>query len=79
MARLPHEGDGVVRLVEDAACQVDEDAPGLGQLHPATAAVEELHTELVLEPSDLLAQRQLGNVLTLGGPTEVQLSATVRK
>ncbi len=73
VAGLAHEGDGVVGLVEDAPGQVDEDAPGLGQLHPAAAAVEYLHTELVLESPDLLAQRRLRDVLTLGGPTEVQL------
>ena len=73
MAGLAHEGDGVLGLIEDAPSQVEEHAAGLGQLHPAAGAVEDLYPQLLLEPPDLLAQCGLGDVLTLGRPPEVQL------
>ena len=45
----------------------------LGQLDARARAVEQAHSELALEPGDLLAQSGLGDVQTLGGATEVQL------
>ncbi len=46
---------------------------GVGEPHTAAVALEQLHPELGLEPADLLAQRRLGDVQALRGPTEVEL------
>ena len=46
---------------------------GSAMLAPARTAVQAAHAELALEPRDLLAQRRLGDVQTLGGAAEVQL------
>ena len=70
---LTNQGDGVVRLVEEATGQVDEEAARFGQLHAAAGAIQELDAELLLESPDLLAERGLGDVLSLGRPSEVQL------
>lgn len=46
---------------------------GIGERDAPLAAVEEPHTELVLELSNLLADCRLGDVPPLGGTPEVQL------
>ena len=69
---LTHEGDGVIGVFEDASCRGDEHAAWLGELDPATRAVEELDAQLLFEPPDLLAQRWLRDVLPLRSATEMQ-------
>jgi hypothetical protein len=46
---LTNERDRIVRLVEEATSEVDEEAARFGQLHPAAGAVEELDAQLLLE------------------------------
>ena len=46
---------------------------GGGQLHAAAVALEQRHAQLRLELADLLTQRRLGDVQTLGRTPEVRL------
>jgi hypothetical protein len=63
---------GVARLRQGQPCVLYEHLAGGGELHLATAAIEELHAQLVLELSDLLTQRWLPHVQARRGTPEVQ-------
>jgi hypothetical protein len=48
-----------IHLVENDSRSVEEDEPGIRQLHAARLAPEKLHLELLLERADLHAERRL--------------------
>jgi hypothetical protein len=50
-----------------------ERRPGVGQRDVVGAAFQQAYAQLTLEPLHLLAQRRLHDVLSLGGPAEMQL------
>jgi hypothetical protein len=50
-----------------------ECAPGVRELDPPAGAVKQCRSELLLESTDLVTQRRLGDVQPLGGPAEVKL------
>ena len=62
-----------LQLRQDPPRPRDQQLPGLGDRHPARRPLDERDADLLLEPADLLRQRRLGDVLTLGGAGEVAL------
>jgi hypothetical protein len=50
-----------------------EGAPDWRHLHMVRIAVQQQHTQLTIQPLQLLAQRRLDDVLTGGGPAGLQL------
>jgi hypothetical protein len=60
-------------MVDRAARMVEHGQPGVGELDLPSAAPEQRYAELPLEPLDLLAERRLRHVQTLGSAAEVQL------
>jgi len=72
-ADMLDQGDGIVRRLEDAARLPYKDPARFGQLHPPAGAVEQLNAQFPLEPSDLLAECWLGDVLSLSRTSEMHL------
>ena len=62
-----------IGLREQRAATLEQQAPGVRQLHTTAVAAQEHDAELLLEPLDLLAQRGLGDAQALRGTPEVQL------
>jgi len=71
--QLGELGFARVDLRERSARALDEDLPGLGERRPPRGAVDEREADLGLEPADLLRERGLRDVLTLGSAREVAL------
>ena len=46
---------------------------GVRQAHGVVTAVEQSHSERLLEPHDSLGERLLGQIEPFGGPAEVEL------
>jgi hypothetical protein len=67
----PRGVDGAIDGGEDAACVIEEDAPGRQQRHAARGAPEQRSPDLVLERTDLPAQRRLRHMQVLRGSTNV--------
>ena len=66
-----HGTPGIVYPVEDCACVLEEDFTFRREAHAARRSHEQSYTELVLEILDLAADRRLGDVQSLRGPTHV--------
>jgi len=63
---------GALGLLQQLLAIAEECDPGGGQFDPPASAGQERHSELRLEPPDLLAERRLGDVQPLGGAPEVE-------
>jgi hypothetical protein len=66
-------GDGLARLLDGRQRRLGvrpQRERGVGRLDAAAHAREERHSELCLQPADLLGQRRLGEVQPLGGGRE---------
>jgi hypothetical protein len=74
-----HIYGGRVDEVEDPSRIGEEGVSGFRQVHGVAVAVEEGNFQIGLEPSDLLADRGLGDVQTTRSPAEVQLFGQDRK
>jgi hypothetical protein len=64
-----------LHVQEQRASLCDEDSPCVGELHtdnPSISASEELKSMLFFDLSDLFAERRLGDVQSVGGPSKVQ-------
>ena len=60
-----------VDLIENDACPIEKGDAGVGQLHAARLAAEQLHLELLLQCADLHAQRRLLDAQAFRGPGHV--------
>src|ERR687891_2497217 len=60
-------------LLEHPARFPEEYGPGVGQGDAPLGAVQEPHSQLLLELANLLADRRLGDMQPLRGPAEMQL------
>src|SRR5437879_4044735 len=72
-SRSRTQASRVLRLRQHLPRILEEPLAGIRQPHPPLGPIEEPDAELLLELADLFAQRRLGDVQSLGGPTEVQL------
>jgi hypothetical protein len=64
-----------VHMQERRVSFFDEDSPCVGELHrdnPSIIPSEELKSMLFFDLSDLFAERRLGEVQSVGSPSEVQ-------
>jgi hypothetical protein len=62
-----------LRVQEQRASPFDEDSPCVGELNdPALVAREQVKSILFFDLGDLFAERRLGNVQSVGGPSKVQ-------
>jgi hypothetical protein len=66
---------GLLHMQERSAGFFDEDAACVGEFHadnPSIIASEQLKSMLFFDLSDLSAERRLGDVQSVGGPSKVQ-------
>jgi hypothetical protein len=59
-------------LLEQSAGLGQESLPGVSQSNGVVIAIQEFHTELILESTDLSAKRRLRNVEFTSGPGKAQ-------
>ena len=67
-------GLGVGQPAQDVVGVAEQDAAGVGEVHPARAALDELHARLALERGDLLGHGGLRVGERLGGGGERALA-----
>ena len=64
-------GERVVDVGEDRPRILEQGAPGVGQLHPARFAPQQLHPQLGFQSADLLAERRLLHPQAFSGACDV--------
>ena len=75
----PDVRDGVAGGPEQLVRLREEGAAGRRELAAVCGAVEQPHTELLLEPLDLTTQRRLRDVQLGGGPADVLMNGHDRE
>jgi hypothetical protein len=69
----PQHGDAVVHLLERARRETEEQLAGLGRDHALADAFEKRLADFLLELADLMRQRRLADVRTLGSAREAEV------
>ena len=64
-------GERPIDLIENHASALEKGSAGVGQLHAARLAAEQLNVQLLLESADLHAERRLLNTQAFRGPGHV--------
>ena len=70
--RAGHDVPGALGLGERCPRLDEERAPGVGQLDPPVRAMKQVDPQFLLQATDLLAERRLGDVKASRGSAEVQ-------